>query len=130
MIHTSYYQNKRLIAAQKAGTLAVVQTSNGPPRWGAKVDWNIEALFPPLALVHAAHAGAISQAAFETLYTKHLDDQAADIIDALRRLESELAPVELVLACFEALKKPGQFCHRRMFAAWWKSKTGETIPEL
>jgi hypothetical protein len=33
MIHTSYYQNPRLIAAQKAGTVAVVQTSNSPPRF-------------------------------------------------------------------------------------------------
>lgn len=65
---TSYYQNPRLIAAQKAGAVAVVQTSNSPPRWGVRADWNLEVIMPPLALVQAAHAGAISEAAFESTY--------------------------------------------------------------
>ena len=35
-----------------------------------------------------------------------------------------------VLLCFEALKKPGESCHRRMFAEWYEDKTGRAILEL
>lgn len=48
----------------------------------------------------------------------------------------------LVLLCFEKLHGlayregddvtalEAQFCHRRMFALWWRNTTGELIPEL
>jgi hypothetical protein len=35
-----------------------------------------------------------------------------------------------VLLCFENLDKPGEWCHRRMFAAWWEAQTGQAVPEL
>lgn len=37
---------------------------------------------------------------------------------------------EIVLLCFEDVTKDGQWCHRRMFADWYESKTGEKIDEL
>jgi hypothetical protein len=36
----------------------------------------------------------------------------------------------VVLLCFEDLTKPGEWCHRRSFAAWWDEKTGQKVDEL
>jgi len=37
----------------------------------------------------------------------------------------------VVLLCFEDLRQGGSvWCRRRLFADWWKNKTGEIIPEL
>ena len=36
----------------------------------------------------------------------------------------------LVLLCFEDLSKPGEWCHRRIFADWWKDITGDHVREL
>lgn len=36
----------------------------------------------------------------------------------------------VVLLCFDDLSKPGMWCHRRMFADWWTTHTGEQVPEL
>lgn len=35
----------------------------------------------------------------------------------------------LVLLCFEDVLA-GQFCHRRVFADWWRERTGQAVPEL
>jgi hypothetical protein len=128
---TSYFQNPRLIAAQKAGAVAVVQISNGAPRWGARPDFHLECLMPPVEIVEAAHAGAMTEADFARLYTAHLDTfDEGEIAAAILDLAAQAAPRDPVLCCFEALKKPGQFCHRRMFADWWTAKMGERIEEL
>lgn len=36
----------------------------------------------------------------------------------------------LVLLCHENVAKPGQWCHRRIFAEWWEQQTGQRIEEL
>ena len=36
----------------------------------------------------------------------------------------------LVLLCFEDLSKPGEWCHRSIFATWWKEVTGDEVREL
>ena len=36
----------------------------------------------------------------------------------------------LVLLCFEDLRKPGAFCHRRVFADWWTAATKQLLLEL
>jgi hypothetical protein len=35
----------------------------------------------------------------------------------------------LVALCFEDVHA-GQFCHRRVFAAWWHERTGQPVPEV
>ena len=37
---------------------------------------------------------------------------------------------EIVLLCFEDLRDPEKWCHRRFFAEWWEEKTNERVPEL
>lgn len=127
---TSYYQNPRLRAAQAAGAVAVVQTSNGAPRWGARPDWHLDSVMPPAEIVESAHAGKMTEADFTRIYTAHLDASADEIIAAIRDLAAEVAPAEVALCCFESLKRPGQFCHRTTLAAWWQERTGERVQEL
>ena len=56
-------------------------------------------------------------------------DAIQGLMEALRQ-EGEAAGKIPVLLCYEALKTPGQFCHRRMFAEWYESNTGKAIQEL
>jgi len=37
---------------------------------------------------------------------------------------------QLVLLCFEDLRTPGRFCHRRVFATWWEELKGQVVTEL
>jgi len=37
---------------------------------------------------------------------------------------------EPVLLCWETLRKPGEWCHRRMAAEWFQAELGEEVPEL
>ena len=120
---TSYYQNRRIDPAIHA----VVQISNGFPRWGARPEFNLEVLFPPVLLVGAG----LSREDFKRAYIAHLETIDLDSLkDALVEIEEACAHREPILCCFEALKKPGQFCHRSMFAEWYELKTGQIIPEL
>jgi hypothetical protein len=36
----------------------------------------------------------------------------------------------LALLCFEDLRRPNVFCHRRIFAEWWEARTGQEVEEL
>lgn len=70
----------------------------------------------------------LSREAYEPLYLAKFESL---LIDAVRARIAELAAGKIpVLLCFESLKKPGEFCHRRMFADWWERKTGEAVAEL
>lgn len=65
---------------------------------------------------------------YEFAYRKMLDAHG------LFRIRSEIERYRLigdtVLLCYEDLSKPDLYCHRRIFADWWKEKTGEEIEEL
>jgi len=37
---------------------------------------------------------------------------------------------EPVLLCHEHLRKPGEWCHRRMAAEWFEEKLGVKVPEM
>lgn len=37
---------------------------------------------------------------------------------------------DVVLCCYEDVRKPNEWCHRLVFAEWWYEKTGEKIEEL
>ena len=50
------------------------------------------------------------------------------VFDALKKLAEPKK--KIVLLCFEDIRKPGVWCHRRMFAEWWTDKRGDEVPEL
>ena len=67
--------------------------------------------------------------AYKREYRRYLETIGVDAIrNALRPFLQ--ADKETLLLCFEDLRDPGQWCHRRFFAEWWKEKTKERVPEL
>ena len=98
----------------------MVKISQGYPRFGRQPDWESELLFPPESIL------GLPEMPFTRAYLAHLDQIG---VPAIRAELAEL-PVDAMLCCFEALKKPGQFCHRRIFAFWWARQTGQVIAEL
>jgi hypothetical protein len=68
---------------------------------------------------------------FTTAYRADLQQLGPERIAArLREIAATENDHRLVLLCFEDLTKPGLWCHRRVFAAWWKEVTGDEVREL
>jgi hypothetical protein len=55
---------------------------------------------------------------------------APRIAELLQAITEQARDHRLVLLCFEDLSKPGEWCHRRIFADWWKDTTGDDVREL
>ena len=54
-------------------------------------------------------------------------------VEYIRKLIAgyELLGKDVVLLCYEDVRKgESDWCHRTIFADWWREKTGEVIPEL
>jgi hypothetical protein len=65
---------------------------------------------------------------FEAKYRARLDAHGLETIrERLTGIWRWHGERPLALLCFEPA---GQFCHRRIFAAWWHEQTGEVIDEL
>ncbi|MER6611013.1 DUF488 family protein [Streptomyces sp. NPDC000927] len=68
---------------------------------------------------------------FTTAYRADLDQCGVQrIAERLKQIAEIERDHRLVLLCFEDLSDPAQWCHRRVFAAWWKEMTGDTVREL
>ncbi|MFJ9617872.1 DUF488 family protein [Streptomyces noursei] len=68
---------------------------------------------------------------FTAAYRADLDQLGATwIAQRLRQIAEEQGDHRLVLLCFEDLSDPAQWCHRRIFASWWKDVTGDGVREL
>ena len=118
--YTSYYASKKLDRAKHY----LVRTSLGFCRW-TPCDEEFPALAPEPEWI------GLSEAEYRPLYIAKLESIGADTFtEWLRLLHNEAEGKSPVLLCYEALRKPGEFCHRRMFAEWYESKTGVVIPEL
>ncbi|MGI5292968.1 hypothetical protein ACQEVF_57995 [Nonomuraea polychroma] len=57
-----------------------------------------------------------------------IETVASQIAQIVRQVGD--ADAQLVLLCFENLSQPSTWCHRTMFAIWWRAQTGEDVPEL
>jgi hypothetical protein len=65
---------------------------------------------------------------FERRYVERLDRFGIEHFRSrFQQISEYKAGAGLVLLCFE---KPGEFCHRRLFARWIEQQTGQHIPEL
>jgi hypothetical protein len=72
-----------------------------------------------------------SEPEFTAAYRADLDQIGpARIAERLREIVNAEQDHRLVLLCFEDLSDPTQWCHRRIFAAWWKDVTGDDVREL
>ena len=122
MIYTSRYSNPEL----RTGNYTVVGITRGAPKFPLqyRLDGNIMYIAPPGYLFNE-----YDRARFTPSYFRHMDKTGVAIIQQiLRKYEAKGKPV--VLCCFEDVRKPGEWCHRLVFAEWWLSRTGEVIEEL
>lgn len=78
----------------------------------------------------AAAAGDTARACIlqERFAARYREDVLArlDPAEVRRQLEEAVAPHEPLLACYEA---PGEFCHRRILAAWLEEGGAGPVPE-
>jgi hypothetical protein len=119
-IFTSYYASRKLDRNKHF----LVRTSIGSPRF-LKCDCTMMSLAPERGML------GLDGDTYQRRYLALLEKTGAPAITAeLRRITRQAAGKTPVLLCFEALRSPDQFCHRRMFAKWYEEKTGTVIPEL
>lgn len=117
-IFTSYYGNLKNL--DRAGILPV-SISLGVPKWftGSKLYY--------LAPTRKMLSPEVSREQYIKLYNEILSrikiKTLREDISILTRGED----VNIALLCWE---KPGDFCHRHLFAEWLKEKTGYEIKEF
>lgn len=123
LLFTSRYQRFR----PEQG--APVRSTVGAPRFPLSYELAGEArlLAPSYAMLK------LDQAPYLELYRERLEAAGVDKIRRqLRAIAAGANADRLVLLCFCDLSvpPPDNWCHRRMFAAWWQERTGEEVPEL
>jgi hypothetical protein len=101
------------------------------PRYTDQPHWPVvRALIPAAAIFHKG----LPHAEFAALYRNDLAVHAGRIENELRAIPLDPYPGErrLVLLCYEDVtsETPIGVCHRTVFAAWWKARTGLVVPEL
>lgn len=106
-----------------------VRISVGKPKWNLGYDIydEIRELEPFGLMNEHDHEN------FKRLYFKRLDnfgvDRIKSKIDAIRKIADGMEK-DVVLLCYEDVRKENVWCHRLVFAEWWEEKTGEKIYEL
>jgi len=124
MIYTSRYYNPEM----KSGNYTAVRVSLGTPKWG--VGYAIDGAINEIMPKGLFGSYDDDRPGFEREYRKLLERAG------VARIKSQLAAYErqgkdVVLLCYEDVRKgENDWCHRVMFAEWWKEKTGEVIGEL
>lgn len=122
MIFTSRFSNPEL-ATRKYTVVGIVR---GLPRFGLRYELagNIYDIAPTRELFHM-----YDREEFTPPYMAHLDRVGVDRIKAQLQKYLDMGK-DVVLCCYEDVRKPDEWCHRLVFADWWKQRTGQTISEL
>ena len=121
-LYVSRYGNPEL----RSGKYTAVRISLGTPRWdlGYRLDGECKDLMP-FGLLNKFE----EYEPFRAEYFKRLDRIGPQKI--MRELESFLVyGRDVVLLCYEDIRKPEDWCHRTAFAEWAKLRAGLTVPEL
>lgn len=112
--------------------LVKVSISIGAPRFplGYNIDFTMTHLMPTAAMVKRVHQGRLSEDDYRRAYIDRLEIAGLAAIQRdFGTIYSEM-PGDLVLLCFEDLRKPGAWCHRTMAARWLESRGMGKIEEL
>jgi hypothetical protein len=118
-----------------------VRTSNGFPQFAHQLPYRLTSDVNGVTVAHSLpitypdkSTVKWSRDEFVPAYLARLEETGVTAIRAAadRLLDQLGRPGErLVLLCFERLAtKPGLYCHRNLFAAWWQQRAGEEVPEL
>lgn len=103
-----------------------VQISLGLPKFeiSYRISSSLSILFPTYPMLSLG-----DESVYREKYIQLLNQRGLGVI--LAEMHKVAVPgKETILLCFEDLRKPGTWCHRRMFAEWLQSKTGKVIEEL
>lgn len=121
-IYTSRYSNPEL----KTGKYTVVGITRGLPKFslGYELAGNIADFGPPGWLFHEN-----DRTIFAPKYFEYMDGLG---IERVKQMLSryKLQGKDIVLCCYEDVRKPNEWCHRLVFAEWFERKTGYRIDEL
>lgn len=121
-VYTSRYANPELAA----GDYTVVGVTRGAPKFALKynLSGNIIQIAPPGWLFSENN-----RERFTPQYFWHMEKTGVTRIKDI--LEQYLAlGKDVVLCCYEDVRKQDEWCHRLVFAEWWETKTGIRIVEL
>ena len=123
-IFTSRYSNNSIAQMD----VIPVGISLYPPRW--KTPYKVQGYIKELAPTRDMFG-----LPFEEYKPKYLAILESLGVEKITQLIQASVPAhsetnKVVLLCFEDLRKQDKWCHRRLFAEWWREKTGETICEM
>ena len=121
-IYTSRYSNPEL----STGSYTVVGITRGAPKFPLRYQLagNIMEIAPPGYLFNE-----YDRSRFTRAYFTNMDRIGVAKVRSI--LDRYLAQgKDIVLCCYEDVTKPGEWCHRLVFAEWWKARTGQTVEEL
>jgi hypothetical protein len=123
-LFTSRYQAS---AAIIESGLVPIRTSVGAPRF--KIPYQVlgvcRLLMPERSMFGVL--GAEGRRLYDAMLEAH---GVATIREDFERISAANDNRGLVLLCFCDLAVTGGHCHRRLFASWWKARTGREVPEL
>ena len=121
-IYTSRYSNKEL----RTGRYTPVGITVGAPRFslGYELKGNIRELAPFGSLFNVE-----DRREFTEKYFEKMDKVGVSRVKAIFK-QYERYGKDIVLLCYEDVREPNEWCHRLVFAEWWKARTGEEITEL
>ena len=123
-IYTSRYANPEL----KSGDYITVSISTGFPKFrtGYTINLQIKEITP-----YGVFGVYKEYEDYKREYFKRLDSFGVPAIQRHFDIMQRCYEQDIVLLCFEDIRKGGDnWCHRTMFAEWWLSKTGQVIEEL
>ena len=115
-IYTSYFGNLRKL--HEAG-IVPISIARWNPRWYN--GFTMQELAPTKYML----SDACSEEGYITMYKQILSGMYSGTI--LKSIESIGKGKDVALLCYE---KPGDFCHRHMFAEWFTKTTGIQIEEF
>lgn len=122
-ILTSYYANTRTVEGYK------VQISVSAPV-DALVDYNFGSISPNKSTLWNHKNRMINDAQYTKEYLAKLNANKEEILNEMEQIISNANNANenrVILLCWEGKSK---FCHRHIFARWYKEQTGITITEL
>lgn len=106
---------------------APVRTTVGAPRFALTYEHAGEArlIMPTYPML------SLDEQPYRVAYLRRLDTAGVDAVHAdLYAISVAAGDDRLVLLCFCDLSRPNAWCHRRMFANWWRERTGDDVHEL
>lgn len=123
MIFTSRYSNQTQLTDPRYIKIGITL---GKPKFALRyqVDATIKELAPSGAMFHI-----YDRKVFTEQYFTRMNKLGVKGVQELLEPYVEEGK-DLVLLCYEDLRKPGEWCHRQVFAEWWEKETGVRIQEL